>query len=73
MSKVLDMVAPDVIDYCANEECGEEIYFGQPVLKIGHELVCSGQCLMKKLGAVTVIAGKEVLPSESDGTDSSAD
>ncbi|BFH60717.1 hypothetical protein [Paenibacillus azoreducens] len=60
MSKVLDMVAPDVIDYCANEECGAEIYFGQPVTKIGNELVCSGKCLIKKLGAVTVIAGREV-------------
>lgn len=59
LSKVLETVVPDVIDYCANEECGAEIYFGQPVTKIGNELVCSGACLMKKLGAVTIIAGRE--------------
>lgn len=59
MSKVLGMVAPDVIDYCANEECGAEIVVGQPATKIGHELVCSGKCLMQKLGAVTIIAGRE--------------
>ncbi|MED5019304.1 hypothetical protein P9847_18540 [Paenibacillus chibensis] len=59
MSKVLDAVVPDVIDYCANEECGAEIFAGQPVTKIGHELVCSGKCLMQKLGAVTIIAGRE--------------
>jgi hypothetical protein len=60
MSKVLDMVVPDVIDYCANEKCGAEIVVGQPATKIGHELVCSGKCLMQKLGAVTIIAGREV-------------
>lgn len=60
LSKVLETVVPDVIDYCANEECGAEIFVGQPVTKIGNELVCSGKCLMKKLGAVTIIAGKEV-------------
>lgn len=60
MSKVLDINRTDVIDYCANENCGAEIFVGQPVTKIGHELVCSGKCLMQKLGAVTVIAGREV-------------
>ncbi|GIO34379.1 hypothetical protein J2TS6_55200 [Paenibacillus albilobatus] len=73
MSKVLETVVPDVIDYCANEACGAEILEGQPVTKIGHELVCSGKCLMQKIGAVTIIAGKDVLPSESDGIDSSVD
>lgn len=57
MSKVLDMVVPDVVDYCANEECGSEIVMGQPVIKVGHELVCSPRCLMKKLEVVPVIAG----------------
>lgn len=47
----------EVIDYCANEKCGKEIYFGQPVWKIGHDLVCSSECLLKQLGAKTVIAG----------------
>lgn len=59
MSKVLDLKAEDVIDYCANEACGAEIRFGQPVYKVGHELVCSGRCLVTKLGAKTVIAGRE--------------
>ncbi|WP_411553303.1 hypothetical protein [Paenibacillus lautus] len=48
----------EVIDYCANEKCGKEIYIGDPVSKIGHELVCSGKCLVEKVGAVTVIAGE---------------
>ncbi|MEK4980845.1 hypothetical protein [Bacillus sp. FSL K6-6540] len=68
MSKVLDLAVEDeIIDYCANEKCGQEIHFGQPVTKIGHELVCSGKCLVEKIGAVTVIAGREVNePSEQD-------
>jgi hypothetical protein len=60
----LDTGSSDVIDYCANEECGAEIHIGQSVLKIGHDLVCSGACLIKKLGAVTVIAGKGVNPKD---------
>ncbi|MFF1538401.1 hypothetical protein [[Kitasatospora] papulosa] len=60
LNKVLDIIVPEVVDYCANEECGAEIVVGQPATKIGHELVCSGACLMKKLGAVTIIAGREV-------------
>lgn len=59
MNKFLEHVIPEVIDYCANDECGAEIHIGQPVLKIGNELVCSGSCLMKKMGAVTIIAGRE--------------
>lgn len=51
--------AKKIIDYCANEACGTEIHFGQPVYKVGHELVCSGRCLVAKLGAKTVIAGRE--------------
>ncbi|KZS48096.1 hypothetical protein AWU65_20280 [Paenibacillus glucanolyticus] len=59
MSRVLNLAAEDeVLDYCANETCGKEIYFGQLVTKIGHELVCSGKCLVEKIGAVTIIAGK---------------
>lgn len=52
-------VENEVVDYCANEKCGKEILLGQPVTKIGHELVCSGRCLIEKLGAVTVIAGRD--------------
>ncbi|WP_410769614.1 hypothetical protein [Fontibacillus sp. BL9] len=59
MSKVQDLQSTEVIDHCANPECGTEIHFGQACYKIGHELVCSGGCLVKKLGAVTVIAGRE--------------
>ncbi|WP_236575981.1 hypothetical protein [Paenibacillus sp. USDA918EY] len=70
---MLKGLVPEIIDYCANEACGAEIFEGQPVTKIGHELVCSGKCLMQKIGAVTIIAGKDVLPSESDGIDSSVD
>lgn len=61
MSKVLDLECQEVVDCCANEACGNEIYFGQPVWKIGHDLVCSSECLLKQLGAKTVIAGKEKL------------
>ncbi|AWP28753.1 hypothetical protein [Paenibacillus sp. Cedars] len=60
MSKGLNLtVENEVVDYCANEKCGKEINRGQPVTKIGHELVCSGKCLVEKLGAVTIIAGRE--------------
>ncbi|MCM3494528.1 hypothetical protein M4D52_13890 [Paenibacillus lactis] len=59
MSKVTNLIADEVIDFCANENCGKEIHFGQPVTKIGRELVCSGRCLVEKIGAVTVIAGRE--------------
>lgn len=59
MSKVLDLQSTEVIDHCANEECGSEIYFGQACYQIGHELVCSGGCLIKKLRAKTVIAGRD--------------
>ncbi|OME86503.1 MULTISPECIES: hypothetical protein [Paenibacillus] len=70
MSKVTDLISDEVIDYCANELCGKEIYFGQPVSKIGHELVCSGKCLIEKIGGVTVIAGREVRnQSEHEVTD----
>lgn len=58
MSKVLDLQSDEVIEICANPDCNAEIYFGQPVFKIGHDLVCSGKCLMKQLGAKTVIAGQ---------------
>lgn len=60
MSKDLNLTADEVVDYCANEACDSEIRFGQAVFKVGHELVCSGACLVKRLGAKTVIAGKEV-------------
>ncbi|GAA0844468.1 hypothetical protein GCM10008915_47340 [Bifidobacterium pullorum subsp. gallinarum] len=64
MSKVTDLIANEVIDYCANELCGKEIHFG------GHELVCSGKCLVEKIGAVTIIAGREVKQeSEQEVTD----
>lgn len=55
----------EVIDYCANPACGAEIYEGQACMQVGHELVCSGACLVAKLGAVTVIAGKEDKPLEA--------
>ncbi|MNW64422.1 hypothetical protein D3C74_427040 [compost metagenome] len=59
MSKVLDLQSNVVIEICANPECNAEIYFGQPVFKIGHDLVCGATCLMKVFGAKTVIAGRE--------------
>ncbi|QCT03322.1 hypothetical protein E6C60_2610 [Paenibacillus algicola] len=62
MSKVQDLEADEVIDYCANEKCGKEIHIGQPVTKFGHELLCSGKCLIERIGGVTIIAGKEVKP-----------
>lgn len=49
----------EIIDYCANKSCGAPIHFGQACMKVGHDLVCSGACLVAKLGAVTVVAGKE--------------
>lgn len=62
----MDLSAEDVIDYCANEDCGAEIHFGQPVFRIGSDLVCSSACLAKRLGAVKVTAGKEVRGDESN-------
>lgn len=59
MTKQLSRDFTEVIEICANPECNSEIYFGQPVFKIGHDLVCGATCLMKMLGARTVIAGKE--------------
>ncbi|MGG3282763.1 hypothetical protein [Paenibacillus solani] len=59
MSKVLNLAAEEeVIDYCANETCGKEIHFGQLAWKIDFELVCSSNCLLKKLGIVSVTAGE---------------
>lgn len=52
-------MSKEVIDYCANEECNKEIFFGQPVWKIGHELVCCSSCLLRMAGAKTVIAGRD--------------
>lgn len=49
----------EIIDYCANENCGKEIYIGDPVSRLGDELVCSGKCIVEKVGAVTIIAGRE--------------
>lgn len=49
----------EIIDYCANESCSAPIHFGQACMQVGHELVCSGACLVAKLGAVITIAGKE--------------
>ncbi|GAA0382407.1 hypothetical protein [Paenibacillus motobuensis] len=58
MTKQPNHISTEVIDYCANPECNSEIFFGQPVFKIGHDLVCGATCLMKMLGAKTVIAGQ---------------
>lgn len=52
-------MSKEVIDYCANEECNKEIFFGQPVWKIGYDLVCSTNCLLRQMGAKTVIAGRD--------------
>lgn len=49
----------EVIDICADPECNKEIFFGQPVWKKGHDLICSTACLLRVLGAKTVIAGRE--------------
>lgn len=59
MTKQPNPDSTEVIEICANPDCNSEIYFGQPVFKMGHDLVCSGKCLMHMLGATTVIAGKE--------------
>ncbi|WP_110933287.1 hypothetical protein [Paenibacillus bouchesdurhonensis] len=56
MSKDLEN---EVIDICADPDCNAEIYFGQPVWKKGHDLICSTPCLLRQLGAKTVIAGRE--------------
>ncbi|WP_127539360.1 hypothetical protein [Paenibacillus illinoisensis] len=57
MSKVLDLSASDVMDYCAHQECGSEIVHGQIAVRHGHELFCSMGCMAKSIGAVTITAG----------------
>ncbi|MNJ64444.1 hypothetical protein D3C77_603930 [compost metagenome] len=59
MSRVTDLDSQEVVDYCANEACGNEIYFGQSVWKIGRDLVCSSECLLAQLKAKPVVAGKD--------------
>lgn len=65
MSKeVIDLDSNEVIDICADPDCNSEIYFGQPVWKRGHDLICSSDCLLRVLGAKTVIAGREPVEPE---------
>lgn len=57
MSKVLDQVSQEVIDYCP--VCEEEIFFGQVAWKVGRELCCSVEHMLKQAKVVIVIAGRE--------------
>lgn len=63
MSKVLDQVSQEVIDYCA--PCKSEIMFGQRVWKVGNEFCCSVPCMVQQVNAKSVIAGKESLNADS--------
>jgi len=57
MSKVLDQMSQEVIDYCP--PCKSEIMFGQRVWKVGHDLCCSVPCMIQQAKVKSVIAGKE--------------
>jgi hypothetical protein len=54
MSKVADLQSQEVIDYCANEDCSEEIVFGQQATKWGRHLYCNMGCLSRSIGAAVI-------------------
>ncbi|BFH16537.1 hypothetical protein WDD9_005652 [Paenibacillus melissococcoides] len=55
------MSTKEVIDHCP--VCKKEIYFGQVVWKVGPDLCCSVEHMLKQAKVVIVIAGKEGGPS----------
>lgn len=57
----------EVIDYCANPECGAEIIFRQPVIRCGKDLYCGSECLFTGVGA-TVIRAEGTSKHENDPT-----
>lgn len=58
MTKVLDRVSEEIIDFCP--ACGSVIVFGQKAWRVGHELVCPQvDCLLKRARATIVVAGRE--------------
>lgn len=65
MSKVTGPL--EVIDFCANADCGAEIYFGQRVVKHGKDLYCGRDCLCEGIGAV-VIKADDLSEHENDPT-----
>jgi hypothetical protein len=54
MHQTTNQQAPEVIDYCANEDCGAEILLGQEVTKWGRHLYCNMGCLSRSIGAAVI-------------------
>ncbi|BFH12642.1 hypothetical protein WJ0W_000844 [Paenibacillus melissococcoides] len=52
------MSTKEVIDHCP--VCGREIYIGQVAWKVGSDLCCSVEHMLKQAKVVIVIAGKEI-------------
>ncbi|MGX4583336.1 hypothetical protein [Paenibacillus chitinolyticus] len=48
----------EVLEYCANPNCGGEIYEGQSVVRYGSDLCCDMKCFANAIGAVTIVAGE---------------
>ncbi|MEK5058605.1 hypothetical protein BK126_03170 [Paenibacillus sp. FSL H7-0326] len=48
----------DVIEYCANETCGNEIYQGEKAVTYGDALCCSFKCVAVIMGAYEITAGE---------------
>lgn len=59
MSKVTDLQSQEVMDYCANEDCGAEIIFGQQAAKRGRDLYCNMGCLCQAIGAAVITVNDE--------------
>ncbi|MBG9737116.1 hypothetical protein [Paenibacillus alvei] len=53
----IHMDTMEVIDHCP--VCEEEIFFGQPVWKVGREFCCSVPCMVRRVQVKVVIAGKD--------------
>ncbi|WP_156123788.1 hypothetical protein [Paenibacillus sp. FSL R7-0273] len=71
MSKVTGPL--EVIDFCANPVCQDEIYFGQRAVKYGKDLYCGNNCLCEGIGAVVIKAddnlrGGDATEHENDPT-----
>ena len=59
MNKSPSLAPPEVLDYCARQECGAEIVDGQIAVRHGKDLYCSMGCMAKSIGAATITAGEE--------------
>lgn len=55
------MSTKEVIDFCT--VCEKEIYFGQVAWKVGPDLCCSVEHMLKQAKVSIILAGKEGGPS----------